>query len=134
MFMFAAAAATAALLVAGPAAAPTAEAVSLAAHAGFLLGNAHRCGIPSERVIAAGQLVRDLIAAAARDTQESEDANARFAQFFLATAYPDEEKGALVASCKTVSAEFARLERHDSGAGSLTGSSARPPAAAGAGQ
>ena len=122
------------LLVGSQAAAPTADAVSLGAHAGFLLGNAHRCGIANERVVAAGQLVRDLIAVAARDAHETEEASARFAQFFFDSVFPAEGKDGLVPSCKTVSAEFGRLERHKGSAGTLSGSSARPRAPTGAGQ
>lgn len=125
---------TAVLLIGSPAPAPTADAISLGAHAGFLLGNAHRCGIANERVVAAGRLVRDLIAVAARDAPETEKASARFAQFFFASAFSYEGKDGLVPSCKTVSSEFARLERHKGGTGTFSGSSARPRAPVGAGQ
>jgi hypothetical protein len=54
----------AALLVASPS---SSDADRLAAYGGFLLGNAHRCGIAAERVERAGQLIRELVLAAARD-------------------------------------------------------------------
>jgi len=76
------------------------------------LGHAHRCGIQTERVVRAGQLIRELILAAAADTREQEDATSRFAQFFLATAVPDQGASKLIPSCQTVASEFEKLERH----------------------
>jgi hypothetical protein len=90
----------------------SAIAARIATNAGFLLGNAHRCGIPTDRVVKAGQLVRELIQAASKDTREQEDATETFATFFLATALPDMSEGKLVASCTTVTSEFQKLERH----------------------
>lgn len=87
------------------------DAVWIAAHGGFLVGNAHRCGIDTDRVVKAGQLVQMLIAAASRDEDEASDAGGRFAEFFLATAFPSKETS-LVASCKTIGAELTKLERH----------------------
>jgi hypothetical protein len=100
------------LLVASPGEASSADADRIAASAGFLLGHAHRCGIQTERVVRAGQLIRELILAAAADTREQEDATSRFAQFFLATAVPDQGASKLVPSCRTVAGEFEKLERH----------------------
>src|SRR5438067_13136775 len=88
------------------------DAARIAANGGFLLGNAHRCGVQTERVVRAGQMIRELILAAAKDSREEEEATARFAQFFLATAVADQGKGKLVASCQTVASEFDKLERH----------------------
>lgn len=87
------------------------DAVWLAAHGGFLVGNAHRCGLDTERVVKAGQLVQILIAAAARDEDEASDAGTKFAEFFLATAFPGKTES-LTVSCKTVASELTRLERH----------------------
>ena len=54
----------AALLLANPS---MSDASRVAADGGFLLGNAHRCGVAGDRIVEAGQLIRDLIAAAAED-------------------------------------------------------------------
>jgi hypothetical protein len=99
----------AALLIANPS---TTELDRIAADGGFLIGNAHRCGIEQQRVVNAGQVVRDLIVAAASDSKEQEDATGRFAAFFLVSAFPDEKKEKLVASCKLVAKEFADFEQH----------------------
>ena len=91
---------------------PSTDAARIATNAGFLLGNAHRCGIPTDRVVKAGQTIRQLIQAASKDTREREDATEQFATFFLATALPEMSEGKLVASCSNVTAEFQKLERH----------------------
>jgi len=92
------------------------DAARIATNAGFLLGNAHRCGIPTDRVVKAGQMIRELIHAAAKDSKEQEDATEQFATLFLATALPElgDSKGdsKLVASCSNVTAEFQKFERH----------------------
>lgn len=111
------------LLVASPDGTSSADASRIAANAGFLLGHAHRCGIPTERVVRAGQLIRELILATAADTRDQEDATARFAQFFLATAVPDQGDNKLIPSCQTVTSEFEKLEHHRiAGTGSNTAS------------
>ena len=105
------------------------DAARIAANGGFLLGNAHRCGVQTERVVRAGQMIRELILAAAKDSREEEEATARFAQFFLATAVADQGKGKLVASCQTVASEFEKLERHrvaGDGANKATGATPSP--------
>src|SRR5437763_878532 len=96
---------------------PSTDAARIATNAGFLLGNAHRCGIATDRVVKAGQMIRELIHAAAKDSREQEDATEQFATFFLATALPDMSDGKLVASCTTVTSEFQKLERHRVAAG-----------------
>ena len=106
----AAAASVAALLIASPS---TNDATRLAADGGFLLGNAHRCGIPNDRIVRAGELIRDLIIAAAADGQEQDEATARFARFFIVSAFVDPARDKLVASCPIVSSEFEQLERHN---------------------
>jgi len=93
----------------------TTDATWFAAHGGFLLGNAQRCGVAAKRVVRAGRLVQALIGAAAQDDQESEDATTRFAQFFMATTVPGLNDTKLVASCKLVVGEFEKLERHQIG-------------------
>ena len=115
------------LLVASPGGTSSADAGRIAANGGFLLGHAHRCGIPTERVVRAGQLIRELILAAAGDARAQEDATARFAQFFLATAVPDQGDSKLIPSCQTVASEFEKLERHrvaGTGSNAATGRSA----------
>jgi hypothetical protein len=104
----------AALLVASPS---SSDADRLAANGGFLLGNAQRCGVASERLERAGQLVRRLILAASRDTREDEDARGRLATFFLVSAVAGEGKEKLVASCRLVTSQFEQLERHELVAG-----------------
>ena len=100
----------AALLIASPS---TTDADRIAANGGFLLGNAHRCGIDTDRVVHAGQLVRDLIAAATGDSKEAaEAASERFARFFIVSAFADPTKEKFVASCAIVGTELARLEQH----------------------
>jgi hypothetical protein len=107
--MLLAATTVAALLIASPS---TTDLDRIAANGGFLVGNAHRCGLDTERVVRAGQLVRELIAAATDDSKQEEAASARFAQFFLVSAFPDQGKEKLVASCKAVANEVTRLEHH----------------------
>lgn len=104
-----AAASVAALLIASPS---TNDAARVAADGGFLLGNAHRCGIENDRIVHAGQLIRDLIIAAAADGNEQDEATARFARFFIVSAFVDTAGEKLVASCPIVSSEFERLEQH----------------------
>jgi len=103
----------AALLVASPSAT---DADRVAANGGFLLGSAHRCGIAGDRIVEAGQLVRDLIDAIAEDSRAQEDATLRFARFFLVTAVLEDAaasaKSRPVASCQKVAKEFERLEHH----------------------
>ena len=99
----------AALLVASPS---TTDADRIAANGGFLLGNAHRCGIDDSRVTQAGQLIRTLISDAAPDDKAEEDATARFSAFFLVSTEADPKSGKLVASCKRITAELRRLESH----------------------
>ncbi|HLY47086.1 MAG TPA: hypothetical protein VKQ73_16000 [Stellaceae bacterium] len=99
----------AALLIASPS---LTDADRLAANGGFLLGNAQRCGVASDRVERAGRLVRGLIAAATEDDNAEKAATHRFAAFFLVSAVADRGQGRLLASCRLVTSELARLERH----------------------
>jgi hypothetical protein len=101
----------AALLIASPS---FTDADRLAANGGFLLGNAQRCGIAAERVERAGHLIRKLILAASRDEQDEKDAKGRLSAFFLVSAVAGKGKEKLVASCKLVTREFERFERHQS--------------------
>src|SRR3982074_2420444 len=63
----------------------------LAETGGFLLGNAHRCGVAVKRVERAGNVIHDFIVAAARDSSEAAAADSRFAEIFLASAPPTTE-------------------------------------------
>ncbi len=107
--MSAAAITVAALLVASPS---ITDADRIAANGGFLVGNAHRCGVDEARVTRAGQLIRTLITAASRDDETEEEATARFSAFFLVSAVADPKTDKLVASCKRITAELRRLESH----------------------
>lgn len=107
--MLLAATTAAALLVAYPS---VTDADRIAANGGFLVGNAHRCGLGPDRVVRAGELIHELIAAASDDEEAQREATARFVKFFLVSAFADTKKEKLVASCKTVAAELGRLERH----------------------
>jgi hypothetical protein len=89
----------------------------LAETAGFLLGNAHRCGVPTDRVEHAGRVIHDLIVAASDNSTEEAAADSRFAQMFMASAFPDQDGDALIPPCKVVVAQFDRLERHHKQAG-----------------
>jgi hypothetical protein len=99
----------AALLVASPS---LTDAERVAANGGFLLGNAQRCGIDGDRVVEAGQLVRELIAATAEDARAQEEATVRFARFFLVSAVADPKDSKVLASCQKVAREFERFEQY----------------------
>src|SRR4051812_40724624 len=99
----------AALLVSSPS---ITDADRIAANGGFLLGNAHRCGINDNRMMSAGQLIRTLISAAAPDDKADEEAIERFSTFFLVSAEAGPKSDKLVTSCKRITAEFRRLESH----------------------
>ena len=107
-----AATAAAMLMVASPGTNSDSVADRLAATGGFLVGNAHRCGIATDRVVRAGQTIRELIAAAATDSDEQQAATERFAKFFMATAVPEKGEDKLVASCEIVTSEFQKFESH----------------------
>src|ERR1700676_516929 len=112
------AASVAALLIASPSAT---DAARVAADGGFLLGNAHRCGIQNERIVRAGQLIRDLIIASAGDAHEQDEATARFA---IVSAFVDRAGSQPIASCPIVSSEFERLLQHravEDGPNTVTG-------------
>jgi len=121
--MSAAAITIAALLVASPS---LTDADRIAANGGFLLGNAHRCGIEDSRVTHAGELVRTLISAASPDDKAEEAATGRFSAFFLLSAVADPKIDKLVASCKRITAELRRLESHEVDQ-VLVGSNDAPP-------
>jgi len=108
---------TALLLLLGTGVAKAADPARLAETAGFLLGNAHRCGVPTDRVEDAGKVINRLIVAASCDPTEEAAANSRFTETFRASAFPDQEGDVLIPPCKVVIAQFERLERHHQQAG-----------------
>jgi hypothetical protein len=108
---------SAVLLLLGIGVADAADSTQLAETAGFLLGNAHRCGVPTDRVEHAGKVIHDLIVAASYDSTEEAAADSRFAQIFMASAFPEQDGDALIPPCKVVIAQFDRLERHHQEAG-----------------
>ncbi len=110
----------AALLLANPS---VSDASRVAADGGFLLGNAHRCGIAVDRIVEAGELISDLIAAAAEDGPEQEEATTRFARFFIVSAVVDETATKTAPPCRKVAREFERFERHN-GVASASGKAA----------
>jgi hypothetical protein len=97
--------------------AKAADPIRLAETGGFLLGNAHRCGVPAARVEQAGKVINHLIVAASSDPTEEDAAASRFAEIFTASAHPDQESAALIPGCGIVIAQFQRLERHHQQAG-----------------
>jgi hypothetical protein len=105
------------LLFLGTGSVEAADPAQLAETAGFLLGNAHRCGVPTDRVDHAGTVIHSLIVAASCDPTEEAAANARFAETFQASAVPDQDGDVLIPPCKVVIAQFERLERHHQQAG-----------------
>jgi hypothetical protein len=107
--MLVAATTVAALLIASP---NSTTVDRIAADGGFLVGNAHRCGIASGRVVHASEVVQQLIVAAASDKSARDDALLRFAKFFLVSAFPDPQKEKLVASCSVVTSQFTKFEHH----------------------
>jgi hypothetical protein len=108
---------TALLLLLGIGVAEAADSTQLAETGGFLLGNAHRCGVPAERVEHAGKVIHGLIVAAAYDSSEAAAADSRFTEIFLASAFPNQDRDALIPPCTVVITQFDRLERHHQQAG-----------------
>jgi hypothetical protein len=109
--------ATALLLLSGNGVAKATDPTWLAVTGGFLLGNAHRCGIETERVEHAGTVIHDMIVSASYDPTEEAAADSRFARIFMASAFPGQDGDALIPPCKVVIAQFERLERHHQQAG-----------------
>ena len=108
---------TALVLLLGTSVAEAADPALLAQTAGFLLGNAHRCGVPTDRVGHAEKVIHRMIVAASYDPKEEAAANSRFAETFRASAFPDQDRDVLIPRCKVVIAQFERLERHHQQAG-----------------
>ena len=99
-----------ALLLSATQALAAASSTRIAETGAYLLGNAHRCGVADERVVRAGKVIRDLIAAASDDESERRAAKSRFAEIFRASAEAESSGRALIPACKTVVMQFERLE------------------------
>jgi hypothetical protein len=106
-----------ALLFAASGMAVAASPTRIAETGAYLLGNAHRCGVADDRVIRAGKVIRELIVAAADDDSEWQAAKSRFAEIFRASARVEGDGGNVNPSCKTVVAQFERLEQFRERAG-----------------
>ena len=105
------------LLFLGTGIVEAADPAQLAETAGFLLGNAHRCGVPTDRVEDSGKVIHRMIVAASCDPAEEAAANARFTETFRASAVPDQDGDVSIPPCNVVIAQFERLERHHQQAG-----------------
>jgi hypothetical protein len=108
---------TALFLLLGAGVAKAGDSTQLAETAGFLLGNAHRCGVPTDRVEQAGKVIHRLIVAASCDPTDEAAANSCFAETFLASAFPDRDGDVLIPPCTVVIAQFEGLEQHHQKAG-----------------
>jgi hypothetical protein len=77
---------TAAVLLLSIGTANAADSTQLAETDGFLLGSAHRCSVPTDRVEHARKVIHDLIVAASDDSTEEAAADSHFAQMFMASS------------------------------------------------
>jgi len=77
----------------------------------YLLGNAYRCGVADDRVVRAGKVIRQLIAAAADDASERSAAKSRFAEIFRENARAEGNGHTPIPPCRTVVMQFERLEQ-----------------------
>jgi hypothetical protein len=99
------------LLLSATAFAAAANSMRIAETGASLLGSAHRCGVTDHRVVRAGRLIRELIAAASDDSREQLAAKSRFAEIFRAAARREGDGRTTIQSCKAVLKQFERLER-----------------------
>jgi hypothetical protein len=106
--------------------AEAADPMLLAETGGFLLGNAHRCGVPIERIERAGKVIHGFIEIAADDPSDAAAADRRFAEILRASARPEPDPQAFP-SCAVVIQQFERLERHHEQAGTGRGTPAANP-------
>ena len=90
--------------------AQAAGSLGIAERSGFLLGAAHYCGVPTDRVVHVGQQMMTVIGGGEEDVPATDSASKRFAQFFVAASRSQDDK--ITVRCGAVSAEFLRLERH----------------------
>lgn len=103
--------AAAVLLVSGTGALAAPKSTRIAETGALLLGNAHRCGVPDDRVVRAGKVVRELIVAASDGPGQQLAAKSRFAEIFRETARPEGDGRAATPPCKAVRAQLERIER-----------------------
>ena len=104
--------AAAVLLLSSISVTKAADPTLLAETGAFLLGNAYRCGVSTERVMRAGNVIRGMIASLSKDAGEKEVAGARFSDRFRLSAYPAADRDVLIPPCSVVVTQFERLERH----------------------
>jgi hypothetical protein len=105
------------LLLSSTGVAKAADPVLLAESGAFLLGNAQRCGVSTERVMRAGRVLRDMIGSVSREAKEKEVAEARFSDVFWSAAAPSGGWELLIPPCDVVVTQFNRLEDHHRHAG-----------------
>jgi hypothetical protein len=105
------------LLLSSNGAARAADPVLLAESGAFLLGNAQRCGVSTERVMRAGRVLHRMIASVSREAKEKEAADARFSDVFWSAAAPSGGWEMLIPPCDVVVTQFDRLETHHREAG-----------------
>ena len=110
----------------GTGVAEAADPMLLAETGGFLLGNAHRCGVPIERIEHAGKVIHGFIEIATSDPSKAAAADQRFAEIFLVSTLPEPDPQAF-ASCTVVIQQFERLERHHEQARSNHGTPTASP-------
>src|SRR5690349_13057193 len=91
-----------ALLLCGSGAAIAASPPGSAVTGAFLLGNAHRWGVADDRVVRAGRVIRELIAAAPVDAGEQPAAKPRFVEIFREGAHPEGSGRMPIPPCRTV--------------------------------
>ena len=103
--------AAAAFLACASGAASAANPTRIAETGAFLLGNAYRCGVPDDRVVRAGKVIRELIAAAADDLSQQTVAKSRFAEIFRESARPEGNGRTPIPPCHAVVVQFERLEQ-----------------------
>jgi hypothetical protein len=104
----------AALFLVASGAAMAANPTRIAETGAYLLGNAYRCGVPDERVVRAGKVIRELIVAAADDAGAETAAKSRFTEIFRESARSDGNGRTPIPPCRTVVSQFERLEQfHD---------------------
>src|SRR5215468_3499747 len=99
------------LLVSVAGAVMAANPTRIAETGAFLLGNAYRCGVADDRVVRAGKVIRELIAAAADDAGEQMAARSRFAEIFRENALAEGNGHTPIPPCRTVVTQFERLEQ-----------------------
>jgi hypothetical protein len=104
-------AAAAAVLLLGAVAAQASDATTIADRAGFLLGHAHRCGVPDGRLERSAVLIDHLLAAYSADDDDLQSARSEFAEHIVTGAMA-KLLGDPLPACAAVRAQLSRLEQH----------------------